>query len=143
MQLRDIMSRTFECVSQTDMLRDAAKKMRDLDIGMLPVEKDGNVVGILTDRDITIRATATGSDPNTTPVSDVMSKEIFSCGEDDKLEQAAHIMEEHQIRRLMVKNKSGKFVGVLSLADLARHRETEALSEEILEEVSKPSRAAA
>jgi len=131
------MCHDFECVPQNSSLRDAAEQMRELDIGMLPVEKDGEIVGTLTDRDITIRATAEGSDPNRTQVSDIMSHEIYTCVENDDLNTAAHLMEEYRVRRLMVQNERGDFVGMLSLADLARHSETEQLCAEILEEVSQ------
>ena len=139
MHVSDIMSHKLNGIAQDASISNAAQLMRELDIGMLPVVQDGDVIGTLTDRDITIRATAAGADPNQTHVSDVMSHEIYTCLEDDDLKKAAKIMEEHQIRRLMVQDKRGKFVGLLALADLARHHETEKLSVEILEEVSKPT----
>lgn len=138
MQVSDIMSRRFQSIERDAPIRNAAQQMRDLDIGMLPVEEHGEIIGTVTDRDITIRATASGADPSATPVGDVMSNEIYTCIEEDDLQQAARIMEEHQIRRLMVQNDSGEFVGMLALADLARHHETERLSAEILEEISQP-----
>jgi CBS domain-containing protein len=139
MQVREIMSRSFETIARGAAIRDAAEQMRDLGVGMLPVDEDGEIIGTLTDRDITVRGTAAGANPDATPVSDVMSNEIYACSQDDDLEQAARIMEDHQIRRLMVQDNSGEFVGMLSLADLAQHRETAPLGAEILEEVSRPS----
>lgn len=141
MHVSDIMSRNFKSIAKNASIRNAAMQMREMDVGMLPVEKDGDIIGTVTDRDITIRATAQGCDPDKTPVSEVMSNEIYTCIEDDDLQQAAKIMERHQIRRLMVQDDNGKFVGMLALADLARHDETEALSAEILEEVSQPATA--
>lgn len=141
MHVSDIMSRNFKSIAKNASIRNAAMQMREMDIGMLPVEKDGDIIGTVTDRDITIRATAQGCDPDKTQVSEVMSNEIYTCIEDDDLQQAAKIMERHQIRRLMVQDDNGKFVGMLALADLARHDETEALSAEILEEVSQPATA--
>lgn len=143
MQVRDIMNKGFERIARNVPIRDAARHMRELDVGMLPVEENGEIVGTVTDRDITIRATAAGANPETTPVADAMSAELYTCEETDDLQQAARIMEEHQIRRLMVQNSSGEFVGMLTLADLARHRETGQLSAEILEEVSQPKSQAA
>ena len=139
MQVRDIMSKNLERIAGNAPIGDAAQHMRDLDVGMLPVEEHGEIVGTVTDRDITIRATAGGADPETTPVADAMSSELYTCEEHDDLQQAARIMEDHRIRRLMVQNSSGEFVGMLTLADLARHRETEQLSAEILEQVSQPT----
>jgi CBS domain-containing protein len=139
MLVRDIMTRRFETIDQDAAIRSAAQRMRDLDVGMLPVHQDGDIVGTVTDRDITIRVTAVGADPRRTPVRDAMSNEVFACVEDDDLKQAARIMEDHQIRRLMVQNDDGVFTGILSLADLAHHHETERLSARILEEVTQPA----
>ncbi len=136
--VRDVMSHDFESIAHNAMIRDAAQRMRELNIGMLPVEEAGEIVGTITDRDITIRGTADGADPNDTPVEKVMSHELFTCVEDDDVQQAAQIMEQHQIRRLMVQNDIGDYVGMLSLADLARRSNTEQLSAEVLEEVSQP-----
>jgi CBS domain-containing protein len=137
MQVRDTMSRNFESIPLDATIRTAANQMRELDVGMLPVEEKGEVVGTVTDRDITIRGTAIGSDPATTPVSAVMSHEIFTCLEEDDLHEAARIMEEHQIRRLMVQDNDGRFVGVLALADIARQPATDSLGAEVLHEVSQ------
>jgi predicted transcriptional regulator len=139
MQVRDVMSRSFQSIARNEAIRQAARQMRDLDIGMLPVEDNGEIVGTLTDRDITIRATASGADPDTTAVQDVMSNEIFTCTEDDDLQQASRIMARQQIRRLMVQNDHGEFVGILALADLARHHEAESLRAGILEGISRPA----
>jgi len=139
MQVREIMSRSFSTIGADATIRSAAKRMRDLDVGMLPVEQNAEIVGTVTDRDITVRAIASGADSNTTPVSNVMSTQIYVCVQEDDLQQAARTMEEHQIRRLMVQDSKGNFVGILSLADLARHREAELLGARILEEVSQPS----
>jgi len=139
MQVREIMSHDLQSIAGNASIRSAAERMRDLDIGMLPVQDHGEIIGTVTDRDITIRATATGSDPDVTTVDKVMSGQIHTCSEDDDLKQAARIMEEHQIRRLMVQDSSGHFVGMLSLADLARNHGTEDLGAEILAEVSLPA----
>lgn len=138
MQVREIMSSHLQSVAPDASLSYAAQQMRDLDIGMLPVQADGEIVGTLTDRDITIRATASGSDPNATQVGEIMSHDIFTCSEEDELMQAARIMEDHQVRRLIVQDQSGKYVGMLALADIARHREMEDLGAEILSGVSQP-----
>lgn len=139
MQVSEIMTHRFENIDADAAIRSAALRMRDLDIGMLPVEQDGEVIGTVTDRDITVRGIAAGADPDTTPVANVMSTQVYACLQEDDLEQAAHIMEQHQIRRLMVQDGNGRFVGVLALADLARHRESEQLGAHILEEVSQPT----
>ena len=91
MHVSDIMSHSFRSISQEASIRNAARQMRDMDIGMLPVEHNGEIVGTVTDRDITIRATADGADPNQTHVSDVMSNEIYTCVENDDLGKAARL----------------------------------------------------
>lgn len=139
MQVRDVMTRNFTSIERQAAIRNAAEKMRELDIGMLPVDEDGEIIGAVTDRDITVRATAQGADPNTTTVGEIMSNEVYACYEDNDLEEAARIMAEHQIHRVMVTNDSGEFVGMLALADLARNPETERLTAAVLEEVSQKS----
>lgn len=139
MQVRDVMTRNFTSIERQAAIRNAAEKMRELDIGMLPVDEDGEIIGAVTDRDITVRATAQGADPNTTTVGEIMSNEVYACYEDNDLEEAARIMAEHQIHRVMVTNDSGEFVGMLALADLARNPETKRLTAEVLEEVSQKS----
>lgn len=129
----------FDCVTRETPIFKAAELMRDLDVGMLPVNDNMTAVGTITDRDITIRATAMGLDPNDTMVGEIMTPEIYSCLDDSSIEDAARIMEQHQVRRLLVENSDGQYIGVLALADLARHRETEALGMTVLEEVSQPS----
>lgn len=138
MKVRDIMTWKLECIPQDSAIRDAAKKMRDLDIGMLPVEQNGEIVGAITDRDITIRSIAAGDDPNTTQVAKAMSTKVLACIDEDDIQHAAEIMEEHQIRRLMVQDLSGEFIGIVTLADLARNHKAE-FEVEVLEQVSRPS----
>lgn len=137
MQVRDIMSRRFESIDRQESIREAAVRMRDLDIGMLPVEEEQEVIGTITDRDITVRAIANGADPNTTKVAEAMSNEIYACTEEDSLEEAARIMEDHQIHRLMVTDQGGRFIGMLALADIARNPKSESITAEIVEEVSR------
>ncbi|MFN2309012.1 MAG: CBS domain-containing protein [Gammaproteobacteria bacterium] len=138
MQIRDIMTHSFMCIERHAAIRNAAELMRKLDVGMLPVKEDGEIIGAVTDRDITVRATAKGADPNTTTVGDIMSNEVYTCYEDNDVEQAARIMGDHQIHRLMVTNNIGEFVGMLAIADLARNPKTERLTAGILEEVTQP-----
>src|SRR4051795_1115259 len=106
MKLKDIMTPSVECVRPGDTLQEAARKMRDLDVGPMPVCGDNDkIVGMLTDRDITIRATAEGVDPKHTRVQDVMSEEVIWCFEDQDTDEAAKLMQERQVRRLLVMNR--------------------------------------
>jgi CBS domain-containing protein len=139
MQLRDIMTSDPLVLSPGTVLRDAAQKMRDLDSGVMPVGEHDRLVGMLTDRDITVRATAEGKDPNSTPVRDVMTSDVIYCFDDEDLEAAARKMEQHQIRRLIVLNHDKRLVGIASLGDLAVYAPSDRLSGEVTEAVSEPA----
>jgi len=142
MTVKHIMTQHVECVRPTATLQSAARKMKDLDVGVIPVCGDGDndrIVGMLTDRDITIRATAEGMDPKSTQVQDVMTEEeIVWCFEDDDIDRAADLMREHQIRRLLVMNQAKRLVGILSLGDLATETGDEDRAGDVLEIVSEP-----
>ena len=140
MDLRDIMSRNVEVVNANASLEDAAIKMKNLDVGSIPVCDGDRLQGILTDRDITIRATANGRNPYVTKVSDVMTTtDIAYCLEDQEVEEAVSLMEARQIRRLPILNRDKRLVGIVSLADIAVHVGDRDLSGETLEEISAPA----
>lgn len=139
MEIRHVMKRGITCIPMTASLKTAARRMRDHDLGMLPVEQDGDIVGTITDRDITIRATAAGMDPDTTQVHEVMSTEVFSCLEDDDLSVAARTMRNYRIRRLMIQDSDERFIGMLSVADVVNDRRTGALGYEILHDILRPA----
>jgi len=139
MDLRDIMTRNVEVVSAGASLKDAAKKMKDLDVGLIPVCDGDRLKGVLTDRDITIRATAAGRDPSKTKVSEVMSTDLAYCLEDQEVEEAVSVMEARQIRRLPIVNQNKRLIGIISLADIAVHVGDRDLSGETLEEISAPA----
>jgi len=119
MQLKDVMTTDVQLTDPTAKLKEAAIAMREGDFGLLPVGANDRLVGTITDRDIAVRAVAEGKDPNTTTVSDVMSKGIHYCFEDQSLEEAAQMMSEAQVRRLPVLNRDKRLVGIVALADLA------------------------
>jgi CBS domain-containing protein len=108
-------------VSGDASLKEAATKMKTIDVGFIPVCDSDRLKGILTDRDITIRATADGRDPTKTKVADVMSTDIAYCLEDQELDEAVSLMEARQIRRLPVLNLDKQLVGIVSLGDIAVH----------------------
>lgn len=118
MKVADAMTREVRIVRSGDTLESAAAIMAEEDIGFLPVEENDRLVGMLTDRDIAVRATACGRGPST-PVAEIMSKEVKYCFEDEELDDATQNMGELQIRRLPVLNREKRLVGVLSLADAA------------------------
>jgi predicted transcriptional regulator len=117
--------------------------MRELDVGSLPVCDEGQLVGMITDRDITIRAVAKGSDPAAATVSEVMTPEVLWCFENEEVEEAARIMQKHQVRRILVLNEAKELVGITSLGELATATGDRLLGGETLESVSEESRASA
>jgi len=139
MELRDIMTRNVEVVNGNASLKEAATKMKTLDVGLIPVCDGDRLKGLLTDRDITIRATANGRDPSKTKVSEVMSTDIAYCLEDQAVDEAVILMEARQIRRLPILNQDKQLVGIVSLADIAVHVGDRDLTGETLEEISEPS----
>lgn len=139
MDLRDVMTRNVGVVNANASIQDAAIKMRNLDVGLIPVCDGNRLKGVLTDRDITIRATANGCDPTTTKVTEVMSTDVAYCLEDQEVEEAVSLMEARQIRRLPILNQDQRLVGIVSLADIAIHGGDRDLSGETLEEISAPA----
>ena len=138
MQLQDVMTPQLETIAQNASMIQAARMMRDHDIGMLPVIEENQIVGVLTDRDIVTRGLADGIDPET-PVSRIMTSGVEVRHTDDDVEEAAQLMEQKQIRRLVVVDRNERSVGVVSLGDLATRSDQTELSGEILEEVSQPT----
>ena len=140
MQLKDIMTPKPDCVRPDDTLQEAARRMRDLDVGPLPVcGDDDRLAGMVTDRDITIRAVAEGKDPRTTRVREVMTEEIIYGFEDQDVQEAARTMQERQVRRLLVMNRDNRLVGIVSLGDLATESGDKQKSGEVLQDVSEPA----
>lgn len=120
MRVSDLMSKHVEAITPDNSIRQATRKMRDLNIGSLPVVKDGQLVGMVTDRDISCFAVAMGRDPTTTSIEKIMSTDIATCYDDDDISDAAQLMEQRHIRRLAVLNHDNKVTGLFSVDDLAR-----------------------
>ena len=139
MQVFEAMTPEVVSVLPDTTIVDAALVMKNLDIGPLPVVDAGRLVGVITDRDITVRATAEGLDPLTTHVSDVMTREVVACREDDDVRHAAQLMQDVQLRRLLVVDDSGNLTGIVSIGDLALQTGDDKLSGHTLEKVSEPA----
>jgi CBS domain-containing protein len=117
---RDIMSTNTECASMNESLVDAAKKMRDLDVGALPICGDDNrLKGMITDRDIVVKCIADGGDPRGTKVSELAGDEVVTIGADDPVEEILRTMSQHKVRRLPVID-GRDLVGMVAQADVAR-----------------------
>jgi len=139
MKLKEFVNSRVETVEPGDTLQRAAEKMRELDVGSLPVCDHEKLVGMITDRDITIRAVAKGTDPAATTVREIMTPEALWCLEDEDVEEAARIMKENQVRRIMVLNEAHELVGITSLGELATVTGDRLLAGETLESVSGES----
>ena len=138
MKLSEIMTREVEIIQLDDTLRLAAQKMRDRDIGFLPVCDGDSLMGVLSDRDITIRAFADGMDINVMLGRDLMTTPAIYCFDDQDVKDAAKLMGENQIRRLVILGReSERVVGIISLGDLARKGITD-ISGQVLQRVSEP-----
>lgn len=130
MRVRDLMARPVETVNPDTTIKDAARKMRELGVGLLPVATGKGLIGVLTDRDITIRATAQGLDPKTTPVDEAMSLGVVACFADQDTEEAARIMKKAQVQGLLVLDGKKQPVGILSLVHLSNLNDTKEQSHE-------------
>lgn len=119
-KIRDLMTRDVECAKPDMTVREAAERMKTKDFGSLPVCDGKKILGVITDRDITIRVTAEGRDPGSTRVADVMTKEVHTVKEDMELQEAERIMHDQQIRRLPVVDQNEELVGYLAMAKIAR-----------------------
>ncbi len=140
MLVREVMTQKAECIRPANSLQEAVQKMKDLDVGPLPVCGDNDrLVGMITDRDITVRAVAEACDPRATTVKDVMTPDVICCFEDQDIQEAARLMQERQVRRLVVLNRNKRLVGIVSLGDLAVETGDEKLAGKTLEEVSLPT----
>jgi CBS domain-containing protein len=137
-KVSEVMSTDVQTISPDDTIEEAAQEMRDGDFGLVPVVEDEQLVGVVTDRDIAIRAVAEGKDPSTA-VSEVMSEGVVWVNEDDSVEDAARIMSEHQIRRLPVVDSEQHLVGIVSLGDFAVDSSEIEPVVEALSDISRPS----
>jgi CBS domain-containing protein len=135
MKVKDAMHKGAEWVAPQTPIADVARKMRDLDIGAIPVGENDRLVGMVTDRDIACRAVANGASLGKLTARDVMSKGILYCRDTEDLEDAMRIMEQKQVRRLPVINDQKRMVGMLSLGDIADAAPHE-LSGEVIAAVS-------
>jgi CBS domain-containing protein len=137
MQLKEIMTPSVERIHANVSLQEAAQKMKTLNVGVLPVYDGDRLVGMISDRDITVRASAEGRDPTKTSINEVMTPEVVYCFEDQPVEEAAKIMEDKQVRRLIVLNRDKRLVGIVSLGDFATHGGSKQVAGEALEKVSQ------
>jgi CBS domain-containing protein len=135
MKIRDVMSRDAKLTSPDDTLRHAAQLMKECDCGVLPVADGDHLVGMITDRDIAIRAIAEGKGPDA-KVREAMTREVMYCFEDEEASHVCQNMADIQVRRLTVMNREKRLVGIVSLSDLAKK---EANTAKALRGIARPS----
>ena len=136
-KVSEVMTRGVEVIRPAETLQRAAQRMDELNVGALPVCDGESLVGMITDRDITVRATAAGLDPNETPVSEVMTEQTRWCTEEQSIDDVMRQMSDVQIRRLPVLNRARELVGIVSLGDLAVRQSGHI--DGALREISSPS----
>ncbi len=132
---REIMTGNVKTASREMSLQEVARLMREGDMGAMPVVEDNKLVGIVTDRDIVVRAIAEGKDVST-KIGDVMTTEIFSVKPDDFVFEAIRLMGDKQVRRIPVIAENGELAGIIAMADIALEMEDEREIAETLEEIS-------
>lgn len=137
-KISEVMTSPVSCLSPDATVRDAAQKMRELDIGTIVVcESGGKPVGVITDRDITVRCTALGLDSASTRVSQCMSRDVVCVREDSTTKDAERLMEERQIRRVVAVDGQGKLRGIVALSDIVGV--DRGMTGRIVEKVSQPT----
>lgn len=139
MNVSECMTPNARVCAPDDTIRDAARTMKQIDSGFLPVGENDRLVGMITDRDLAVRAIADGMAPDT-PVREVMSREVCYCYEDDDLDEVAAQMSDLQVRRLPVLNRQKRLVGVISLGDISHADDDGGLrTAAALSQVTEPS----
>lgn len=141
MLVSEVMTRDVQLVPPQTSVVEAARIMRDTDVGALPVGEGRRLTGMVTDRDIVVRAVADGRATADVAIADVLSSEIVSCRATDSVEDAANLMAQHQIRRLPVLGDDQQLVGILALADVARNDQDSGGA--ALDDISEPVAAGA
>lgn len=138
MIVRECMTTNVKLANPEMTLKEAAQAMRDGDFGVMPVGDNDRLVGMVTDRDIAIRAIADGRDPERTTLREIMSKGVLYCYDDQTLDEVAHNMGENRVRRLPVLNRQKRLVGILSLGDVATTQQHKEHAKDALSQISKP-----
>jgi CBS domain-containing protein len=137
MKVDEVMTPNPTVISPAQSIRDAARRMAECDAGVLPVGENDRLVGMITDRDIAIRAVAEDRGPDT-PVREVMSQEVLYCFDDEDVDDVARNMGEQQVRRLPVVNRDKRLVGIVSIGDVSRRADANT-TRSALQRISHPS----
>jgi CBS domain-containing protein len=136
MNVSEAMTMGVETISPADTAQYAAARMKENDIGFLPVTEEGRAVGVVTDRDIALRCCAEGRDPHSTTVREIMTRNVIACRETEELSAASRLMEQKKIRRLVVTDEAGIVNGLLSVDDLALRIDDPSVFSRVLRQVA-------
>jgi len=134
-KIRDVMTKDVECCTLLDNVFEVAVKMKDLNVGAIPIVDNERLVGMITDRDIVVRGVAE-KNPGSTKVEEIMSGEMITCTPDTSTKEAADLMSKHQIRRLPVV-ENDKLVGIVALGDLAVRKQSDEQAGRALSDISE------
>lgn len=137
MLAKDCMTKKVEIGSANMSIAEAAKLMKKGDFGILPISRDDRLIGMITDRDIAIRAVAEGRDPNNSSVAEVMTDKVLYCFEDQEVNEVVKNLGDNRVRRLPVLNRQKRLVGILSLGNLAQSDASAQTVDEALKEICK------
>jgi CBS domain-containing protein len=135
--IRDLMTTNPTTVDPSAKVVDAARAMRQQDVGPVPVVENDRLAGIVTDRDIVLRVVAEGADPQSTTVGEIMSSDLVTVDPDQPLEEALRLMAQHQVRRLPVCEEDGRLVGIVAQADVATELGDDRRTGQVVEEISR------
>lgn len=136
MTIQEAMTTSVETISPEDTVQYAAARMKEHDIGMLPVTEEGHAVGVVTDRDIALRCSAEGGDPHAVKVGQIMTRKVIRCRETEDIAEATRLMEARKVRRLVVTDDAGIVTGLLSADDLAARLNDPGVFSRVLRQVS-------
>lgn len=139
MKISELMTKNPATAMPSSGLQEVARMMRDCDCGAIPVVENNTVVGVITDRDITIRVVAENKNLQDVKVSDVMSKQVYTAKVSDDVREVANQMEKHKVRRVPVVDEQGKCVGIVSQADIALNT-TDRTTADLVQKVSEPGK---
>ncbi len=140
MLVKEIMTKNPKSLTPNTPITKVVEEMKRLDCGFIPITENGKIVGVVTDRDIALRAIPNGKNPATTPVREILTSQCYHVFEEDKINSAAEKMCQKQIRRLIVLDKNKRVSGVVSLGDIATRCEDHEIDSQIIEAVSKQKR---
>jgi CBS domain-containing protein len=135
-KIKDVMTEGVELIGPDATMKEAAAKMAESDVGILPVGENDRLVGVITDRDLVVRGIAQGNDPARTKVRDVMTQGVLYCYDDQDATQAADDMAEQQVRRMPVVSRDKRLIGMISLGDIARKADADKAGKALREVVA-------